>query len=108
MRRGEIWTAACGSHYAGKPRPVLIVQDDLFDATDSVTVCPLTSDPTEIPLLRIPMDADPDTGLNHRSSLMVDKITTMPRARLATRLGRAPDVHVIALSRALVVFLGLA
>ena len=38
MKRGEIWTAAAGSGYVGKPRPVVIVQDDLFDATASVTV----------------------------------------------------------------------
>jgi mRNA interferase MazF len=44
-------------HYAGKPRPVVVVQDDRFDATESVTICPLTTDPTEIPLLRIPLDA---------------------------------------------------
>jgi len=42
MRRGELWTAAAGAGYAGKPRPVAIVQDDRFDLTDSVTICPLT------------------------------------------------------------------
>ncbi|HEY9556611.1 MAG TPA: type II toxin-antitoxin system PemK/MazF family toxin [Acidimicrobiales bacterium] len=46
MRRGEVWTAAAGSGCIGKPRPVVIVQDDRFDATDSVTVCALTTDPT--------------------------------------------------------------
>ena len=38
MRRGEIWTAAAGSGYVGKPRPVAIVQDDRFDATDIVSM----------------------------------------------------------------------
>ena len=33
MRRGDIWTVAGGKDYAGKPRPVVIVQDDSFDAT---------------------------------------------------------------------------
>ena len=28
MKRGEVWTAAAGSGYAGKPRPVVIIQDD--------------------------------------------------------------------------------
>ena len=63
MRRGELWTAAGGKHYAGKPRPVLIIQDDRFDATSSITVCPLTSDPTEIPLLRVPLDPNDSNGL---------------------------------------------
>lgn len=52
MRRGEIWTVAGGNDYAGKPRPVVIVQDDSFDATDSITVCALTTDPTDAPLFR--------------------------------------------------------
>ncbi len=33
MRRREIWTVLGGNDYAGKPRPVMIVQDDSFDAT---------------------------------------------------------------------------
>ena len=49
MKRGEIWTAAAGSGYAGKPRPVVIIQDDRFDATDSVTVCAFTTDPPRRP-----------------------------------------------------------
>lgn len=108
MRRGELWTAAGGRHYAGKPRPVLVVQDDRFDATDSITICPLTSDPTEIPLLRIPLGARADTGLTQASSIMIDKLTTMPRSKLGEQIGKVSDTDLLALSRALVVFLGLA
>ena len=35
MRRGDIWTVAGGKDYAGKRLPVVIVQDDSFDGTDS-------------------------------------------------------------------------
>lgn len=105
MRRGELWTAAGGKHYAGKPRPVLIVQDDRFDATDSITICPLTSDPTEIPLLRIHLK---NTALTQPSSIMIDKLTTMPRSKLGEHIGEVSDTDMLALSRALVVFLGLA
>ena len=56
MKRGEIWTAAGGKDYAGKPRPVVIVQDDSFDATESVTVCGFTSDPTDAPFARITVE----------------------------------------------------
>jgi len=108
VRRGELWTAAGGPHYAAKPRPVLIIQDDRFDATDSITICPLTSDPTEIPLLRIPVPAGPATGLAQPSRIMVDKVTTMPRAKLGQYVGTITDADLLALGRALVVFLGLA
>ena len=46
MRRGDIWTVAGGKGYADKPRPVVIVQDDSFNATASVTVCGFTTDKT--------------------------------------------------------------
>ncbi len=108
MRRGELWTAAGGKHYAGKPRPVLIVQDDRFDATSSITVCPLTSDPTEIPLLRVPLDPNDSNGLDAPSSIMLDQVTTMPRSKIGERIGKVSGAEMLALSRGLVVFLGLA
>lgn len=87
MKRAEIWTAAGGSGYAGKPRPVVIVQDDRFDATDSVTVCAFTTDRTEAPLIRLVVEPDAENGLIKRCSLMVDKITTV-RSRCVQRGSR--------------------
>ncbi len=108
IRRGEIWTAAAGAGYAGKPRPVAVIQDDHFDATDSVTVCPLTTDPTEAPLLRLPIEPTAQNGFRLSSSLMVDKITTVHRMKLRERLGRLSSDDMVRLDRALAVFLGLA
>ncbi len=108
MKRGEIWTASASSGYVGKPRPVVIVQDDRFDATASVTICAFTTDPTDAPLVRLLVDADQEVGIRESSRLMVDKITTIPRSKLGERVGRLSDDDMIRLSRALVVFLGLA
>jgi len=108
VKRGEIWTAAAGSGYAGKPRPVVIIQEDLFDATASVTVCAFTTDETDAPLFRIPVDADEETGIRQPSRLMVDKITTVPRGKLGERVGRLSDDDMARLARSVVVFLGLA
>jgi mRNA interferase MazF len=108
VKRGEIWTASAGSGYAGKPRPVVIVQDDRFDATTSVTVCAFTTDPTDAPLIRPLVEADEVTGIRSSSRLMVDKVTTIPRSKLGERIGQLHDDDMIRLSRALVVFLGLA
>ncbi len=108
MNRGEIWIASAGSGYVGKPRPVVIVQDDRFDATASVTVCAFTTDPTDAPLIRLLIEADEVTGIRESSRLMVDKITTIPRSKLGERIGQLSDDDLIRLSRALVVFLGLA
>ena len=108
MRRGEIWTAAAGRGYVGKPRPVAIVQDDRFDATDSITVCAFTTDPTEAPLFRLRIDPDDVHGLRESCSLMVDKITTVPRSKLGERIGRLNDEEMLRPGRATLVFLGLA
>ena len=108
MRRGEIWTAVAGGGYAGKPRPVVIVQDDRFDATNSVTVCAFTTDPTEAPLIRLAVTPDEENGLHELCSMMVDKITTMPRVGVHKRVGRLSDQDMARLGRAVVVFLGLA
>ena len=108
MRRGDIHIAAARGAYSGKPRPVVIVQDDRFDATASVTVCPLTTSPAEAPLARIAVEPTAVTGIEQPSQIMVDKIITMPRANVRDHLGRLTDADLIRLDRALLVFLGLA
>ncbi len=108
MTRGEIYTVAARGPYTGKPRPVVILQDDRFDATASVTVCPFTTNPVEAPLLRLPIDPSEDNGLEQRSQLMADKLTTVPRSSLGERLGKLRDEELVALNRSLIVFLGLA
>ena len=108
MRRGEIWTASGAKDYAGKPRPVVIVQDDAFDVIESITVCAFTTAPTDAPLFRLEVEPTAENGLYEVSRLMVDKITTMPRAKLGKQVGRLSDADLLRLNRAMLVFLGLA
>ena len=99
MRRGDVWTVAGAAGYAGKPRPAVIVQqDDAFDDTSSITLCPLTSDPTDAPLIRLAILPTETNGLKEPSRIMADKITTVPKTRLGDRIGNG----------AIVVFLGVA
>jgi len=106
MIRGEIWTGSGGA-YAGKPRPVVVLQSDRFD-TDSVTICPFTTDPSDAPLLRLDIAPTGTNGLAEFSRIMVDKITTMPRGKLGRRIGRLGDEDMLCLNRAALIFLGLA
>lgn len=108
MKRGEVWTVSGGPDYAGKPRPVVIVQDDNFDATNSITVCAFTTDETEAPLFRLPMTPHAGNGLRFPCRLMVDKLTTVPKNKLGERIGRLDDEDMVRLNRAIAVFLGLA
>lgn len=108
MKRGEIWTTAGGPDYAGKPRPVVIVQDDRFDATDSLTICPLTTDATDIPLFRLPVQPNERNGLRLTCRLMADKVTTLSKRKFGARIGVLDDEDMVRLNRAILVFLGLA
>jgi mRNA interferase MazF len=107
VRRGEVWTAA-GGVYANKPRPVIVVQDDRFEETDSVTVCPMTTVLVDAPLIRIPIEPTTANGLREPSHIMLDKVTTTRRSRVHERLGTLSREDMVRVERSLLVFLGLA
>lgn len=107
MRRGEIWTVA-GGVYASKPRPAVIVQDDVFDLTESVTVAPLTTTLTDAPLLRLRVTAGGLAGLAQDSDVMVDKLTTVRRSNVQVRIGRLSSQQMVEVERLMLTFLGMA
>jgi mRNA interferase MazF len=108
VKRGEIWTVSGGNNYAGKPRPAVIVQEDRFDGTSSITLCAFTTDPTDAPLIRLLIAPSEQNGLRTECRLMIDKVTTVPKTRLGRRLGQLEDTDQLRVNRALMVFLGLA
>ena len=110
MNRGDVILVRFPhpSGLRGKKRPAVIVQEDRFDATSSITICAFTTDPTDAPLLRMLIEPSERNGLTNASRLMIDKITTVPKARLGKRIGKLNDEDVVRLNRALTVFLGLA
>ena len=108
MKRGEVWTVAGGAGYAGKPRPAVIVQDDRFDANDSIVMCPLTTDPTPAPIFRLPIQPSAQSGLRSPCRMMVDKLTAVPRRRLGRLVGSLTSDEMKALNRAIFVFLALS
>lgn len=108
MKRGDLWTVASGGGYAAKPRPAVIVQDDRFSETDSIVICPLTTDSGPMPLFRIAVDPSGENGLAQVSRVMADKLTTVPKDKLGRRVGRLDDETMLRLNRAITVFLGIA
>jgi len=108
MRRGGIWTVSGGRDYASKPRPAVVIQDDRFDGTRSITVCTFTTDPTEAPLFRLLIEPTEHNGLQSPCRLMVDKVTTVPKSKLGDRLGVLEAQDLVRLNRAIRVFPGLA
>jgi mRNA interferase MazF len=99
-----------GAVYEAKPRPAVIVQDDLFDATSSVAVVPMTSSLLDAPLIRIRISGGDGrlSGLDHDSDVMIDKLTTVRRSNVHTRVGRLSAEQLVEIERAIMAFLGLA
>lgn len=108
MKRGEIWTVAGGKDHAGKPRPVVILQDDSFDPINSVTICAFTTDEADAPLVRPSVAPNERNGLRKPCRLMADKITTVPKSKLGVLIGRLDHEDILRLNQAVFLFLGLA
>ena len=86
----------------------MILQDDRFDLTGSITICAFTTDSTEAPLFRLAVEPDENNGLRATCRLMVDKITTISKAKLGAHIGQLGDEDMVRLNRAILVFLGIA
>lgn len=106
MRRGDLVTIALQGDY-GKPRPALVVQSDLFDEHPSVTILPVTSELRHLPLFRVPVPPTESNGLRNVSEIMVDKAQTVSREKLGEVFGHLAEENMLAVSRALAVFLGV-
>lgn len=88
MKRGAIVVVAARGAYTGKPRPAVVVQSDLFNPTHaSVTVCPITSDCVDAPLIRLTLPPGSRTGLKVVSQVMIDKLVSVPRGAISAEIG---------------------
>lgn len=63
MKRGEIWTVSGGADFTRKPRPSVILQDNEFMATKTITLCPLTTDDADEHYVRMSVRPSGANGL---------------------------------------------
>ena len=106
VKRGDLVTIALQGDY-GKPRPALIVQSDLFYDHPSITILPVTSELRNLPLFRVPVSPSAGNGLRTSSEVMVDKVQTVSCEKIGNVFGHLADDDMIAVNRALAVFLGV-
>ena len=104
MQRGDLVTVSLQGDY-GKPRPALVIQSDLLADLESVVICPVTSELRDA-AFRITIEPSPANGLQKLSQVMVDKLSTLPRARISEPFGRLDDERMRAISRALLLVVG--
>ena len=93
---------------SGKPRPAVVVQADWFDALSTVVVLPLTSTLQDAAITRIDIAPTDENGLRVPSQIAVDRPQTVRRSKIGPVIGRLDHDSMLAVHRALAVFLGLA
>ncbi|MDK9697474.1 MAG: type II toxin-antitoxin system PemK/MazF family toxin [Siculibacillus sp.] len=107
MRRSDLVTVSLPGDF-GKPRPALVIQSDPFLETGTVTVLLLSGTLVDAPLIRPTILPRPGNGLLKPSQVQVDKAMTVKRDRIGGVIGRLDDESMLAVTRSLALFLGLA
>ena len=108
MNRGDLVTVALQDEH-GKPRPALVIQSDLFQPlTSTVTIALVTSASLDIPIFRVPIEPPETNGLRTRSFVMIDQTFSASTCRLGDIFGHLDDADMLAVNRALALFLGIA
>ena len=107
MKRGDLVTVIVPSAY-GKPRPAVIVQSDRYEAMESVTFLPLTSEVLPKQVFRITVAPTAENGLQAASQIMADKCSTLPLTKVGKVFGSLDAADLGRVDRALAAFLGFA
>ena len=101
MKRGDVVLIVAQGD-AGKPRPAVVVQSDLFNDTHaSISVCPISSTIVDAPMFRIALQPSPENGLKKTSQVMVDKAQSLKRERIKKRIGKLAEDEIQAVGAAL-------
>ena len=108
MRRGELWSAATGSGFGSKPRPVLILQADAFNEAPNIIVALLTSVSDREQSLRPRLGPDTINNLLDPSLVQIDILVTVPRQKFGSLIGRLTERDQGRVDHALLAYLGFA
>ena len=107
LHRGDLIIAVFARDY-GKPRPAVVVQSNLFNASHgSVVLCPISSDLTGFSVFRVRLIQAETSGLRMDSEVMVDKMGAVDRDRIRQRIGRLSPPQMSLVDQALQIWLDL-
>jgi len=105
LTRGDVVVASPhGEH--GKPRHCVVIQSDLFELTDSLLVCLITSEVRDGPDLRLTIPPAASSGLRVPSQVMIEKVTAVRRER-CRRIGTLKSSEIGRLNALLATVIGL-
>ncbi len=105
MKRGDIYTAATGGGYGGKPRPVLIIQGDAYPTAKRLVA--LIGSPFESAMpLRVSIEPDSSNNLQWTSAVMIDVLQAVRGHHFGAYVGRLRDEDMRRVDTALLLVLG--
>jgi mRNA interferase MazF len=108
LKRGDIVTVALQGDL-GKPRPAVVVESDRLAPGEHVLICAGTSFVREhVEPRRILIEPSGGNGLREPTQFQLDKLTFARRTKCGPVIGRLEAEEMVALSRMLIVLLGLA
>ncbi len=111
MKRGDLVTVTVSAGGdCGKPRSAVVVQSDRLTegGLASVVVCLVTSHLENAPAFRLEIEPTKADGLQKRSQIMVEKLLTVPAAKIGKSIGHLDDETLVRLNRTLAFIVGLA
>jgi mRNA interferase MazF len=85
-----------------------VIQSDIYEHLNSVTVLPLTSNVLSTEGCRVAVEMSEENGLRQMSQVMVEKAATLPRSKAGPVIGRLSATDMSAVNRALALCLGFA
>ncbi len=107
MKRGDLVTISIPGDF-GKPRTALMIQSDQFDQTGTLTVLLISGTLVDAPLIRPTIESSTGNGPRKTSQVMVDKAMSVKRDRIGTPIGQLDSAAMLAVTRSLALFLGIA
>ena len=107
MRRGDVFAAATGSGFGGKPRPVVIIQADEFTTAPTVLVALVTDVEHAFEPIRPIVEPDEANGLVKASAVTADTLVAVRQRQFGDRLGSLSNADMRRVDAALLRILAL-
>jgi mRNA interferase MazF len=107
LRRGDVYTAATGAGFGGKPRPVVVIQASSYCAAPVVMVGLLYDETHFIETIRPLILPDRQNGLLKPSVFASNALVAVRESKFGERLGSLAAHDLAVVDNALRIILGL-
>lgn len=107
MKRGDAVVVALPGDL-GKPRPAVIVQNDVLNEhLRTVLLCPISSYSSKPIFFRVPVEPTAENGLLLPSEIMIEKLQAANKSKIGKVIGQPDEIAMTRLARSLTISLGL-